>query len=145
MLRHRNAAGFTLIELMIVVVVIGIIAAIAWPNYTAHVRKSRRSDAQIALTQLANAQEKFYLNCNSYTTYVTVATSTVNTCTLANSGLGYASNNSPQGYYTLSIPVGNTTSYTITATATGAQAADSACPSLSLTSTGVKTPTTCWK
>ncbi len=145
MLRHRNTAGFTLIELMIVVIVIGIIAAIAYPNYTEYVRKSRRSDAQIALTQLANAQEKFYLNCNSYTPYLTVATSTVNTCTVANSGLGYASSNSPQGYYTLSIPVGNTTSYTITATATGIQAADTTCPALSITSTGTKTPTACWK
>ena len=51
--------GFTLIELMIAVAILGIIAAIAYPSYLDQVRKSKRSDAQSALLQAANRQERF--------------------------------------------------------------------------------------
>ncbi|MHB1141379.1 MAG: type IV pilin protein [Sulfuricaulis sp.] len=145
MQRDKNRKGFTLIELLIVVIIIGVLASIAYPAYTEHTRKSRRSDAYVALTQLANAQEKIYLNCNSYTTFITAATSSVGSCAIASSGLGFTSATSPQGYYNLDIPTGNTTGYTVRATATGIQAADTTCPSLSLTSTGAKTPAGCWK
>jgi len=58
--------GFTLIELMIAVVIVGILAAVAYPAYTKYSIQTRRSDAQIALTQAAAAQEKFYSNCGHY-------------------------------------------------------------------------------
>lgn len=58
--------GFTLIELLITVVIIGIIAAIAYPSYTNYMAQTRRSDAQIALTNAASAQEKFFSDCNTY-------------------------------------------------------------------------------
>jgi len=65
-MKYRRFTGFTLIELMIVVVIIGVLAAIAYPAYTKYSVQTRRSDAQIALTQAAAAQEKFYSDCSTY-------------------------------------------------------------------------------
>ncbi|MBI5612485.1 MAG: prepilin-type N-terminal cleavage/methylation domain-containing protein [Gammaproteobacteria bacterium] len=144
--RTKDSAGFTLIELVVVVAVIGILAAIAYPAYTEQVRKSRRSDAYIALSQLANSQEKFYLNCNSYTTFIGAGTAKVGNCEVADgSGLGFTKTTSSNNYYSLSITAANATGYTLVATATGVQAADTACPTLTLTSVGAKTPAACWK
>lgn len=72
-MRQTRILGFTLIELMIVVVIIGIVAAIAYPSYTKHMVQTRRSDAQIALTQIAALQEKFYSDCNHYAQVLTGA------------------------------------------------------------------------
>lgn len=60
MKKNKNQAGFTLIEIMMVVAIIGIIGAIAYPSYIEHVRKSRRADAQIKLQELAQLQESFF-------------------------------------------------------------------------------------
>ena len=65
-MKRAKFYGFTLIELMIVVVIIGILVAIAYPSYTKYTIQTRRSDAQIALTQAAALQEKFYSDCAHY-------------------------------------------------------------------------------
>ncbi|BAV33243.1 type 4 fimbrial biogenesis protein PilE [Sulfuricaulis limicola] len=65
-MKRARLYGFTLIELMIVVVIIGILAAIAYPSYTKYTIQTRRSDAQIALTQAAALQEKFNSDCSHY-------------------------------------------------------------------------------
>ncbi len=62
----KMQSGFTLIELMITVAIIGILAAIAYPSYQNYTKQTRRSDAQIALTQAANQQERFFTECNWY-------------------------------------------------------------------------------
>lgn len=62
----RNSGGFTLIELMIVVAIIGIIAAIAYPSYQQHVERTRARDAQGALMSLANALERYHTQNNTY-------------------------------------------------------------------------------
>ncbi len=134
----NRTAGFTLIELMITVVILAIIVGIAYPSYTQWMVQTRRSDAQIALTQAANQQERFFTECNAYAGSLTAA----RTC--AAGGLGYTTTNSPDGHYTLADPVpGNiigecasdgsgtltpalTCGFTITATPTGLQAGDGA-------------------
>ena len=70
---HKRARvfGFTLIELMIVVVVIGILAAIAFPTYRDQVRKTRRTEAKAALQEAMNRQERLYTTTNRYTDDVT--------------------------------------------------------------------------
>jgi type IV pilus assembly protein PilE len=64
--RKHTVRGVTLIELMVVVIIISILAALAYPSYTNYMRQTRRSDAQIALTQAAALQEKYYSECNTY-------------------------------------------------------------------------------
>lgn len=63
--QYKN--GFTLIELMIVVAIIGILATIAYPSYHAYIKKTRRSDAEGALVSLANAMERYYTENYKYT------------------------------------------------------------------------------
>lgn len=151
----KESAGFTLIELVVAVSIIGILTAIAYPTYLDQVRKSRRSDAHTALTQLANSQEKFYWNCNSYTRFILAGSATAAVsanCNQANSTLGYNTTTSSNGYYNLSINPADANGYTLRATATGAQLEDTACRTLTLTSTGQKTSadsggmatTKCW-
>ena len=71
MKRDNRKRGFTLIELMIVVAVVGILAAIAYPSYTDSVRKARRTDAKSALTEAAQKLEIFYARNSSYSADLT--------------------------------------------------------------------------
>lgn len=119
--------GFTLIELMIVVVVVGILAAIAYPSYQEYVNRSKRADAKNALLEIASRQERFYFDNNTYTTDLT-----------GDGSLNYGTT-SPDGYYTLSVAAGPSgsiaSSYEITATP-AAPFNDADCGNLSLDSRG---------
>ncbi len=64
---RKHMRGITLIELMIVVVIVGILAAIAYPNYQEFTARAKRNEARAALLRLATNQERFYLNNNSFT------------------------------------------------------------------------------
>lgn len=64
----RNIRGLTLVELMIVVVIVGILAAVAYPSYRDYVARGKRNEAKAALLQIATNQERWYLNNNAYTT-----------------------------------------------------------------------------
>ena len=66
--RRKHVRGFTLIELMIVVAVIGILSAIAYPSYKSYILKSRRADAKNALLDLAAREERVFSTTNAYTT-----------------------------------------------------------------------------
>lgn len=136
---NNKQHGVTLVELMIVVVVISILAAIGYPSYQNQVRKSRRSDAKAALLQIQVAQEKRFLASNTY-----VFNTADISASWASGGLGLKAT-SPNGYYTLSIDTGSSTSYTAKATRTGPQTGDS-CGDYTISNTGTKTPLTsgCW-
>jgi type IV pilus assembly protein PilE len=140
-----SARGFTLVELMIVIVIVAILAAIAVPGYTSQIRKSRRTEARNALLDAAAREERYYATNNSYT--------------IASSDLGYGAGPWPinvgSNYYNLNVTCtggGATpcTDYTLTATAINTQTKDRSCTALTLTSTGVQGSTgtaptaTCW-
>jgi len=69
--------GVTLIELVVVMIIVGILTAIAVPSYRSYVLRSQRSDAKDALLALATQQEKHYLQCNTYATAIAGATNCV--------------------------------------------------------------------
>jgi type IV pilus assembly protein PilE len=134
-----TVSGFTLIELMITVVILGILASIAYPSYTNYVTRARRSEATINLAQLAAQQEKYFTDCGHYAANIGAAKNCTAPGTLA------GSSTTTNGYYTIAIaagPSGNTvTSYTLIATPAGTQATSDAgkCDSISIDSTGLKT------
>jgi type IV pilus assembly protein PilE len=133
---RRRQRGFTLIEMMIAMVVIAILAAIAFPSFQDQLRKSRRADGFAALALLQQAQERWRANNPTYTDTL--------------SDLGITSATSNDGYYTIAITGTPTaTSYTATATAvTGeSQANDSGCTTLTVTVTTGNAdpePDPCW-
>jgi type IV pilus assembly protein PilE len=139
--------GVTLIELMTVVMIIAIIAAIAVPSYRRYLIRSQRSEAKIALLQLQTAQEKFYLQNNSYADNSNISTASPN-------GLGIP-NTTETGKYTLAITTYGAAGQSYTATATpkagGGQTDDTACTSYTITDRGTKgatgssTAQTCWR
>ena len=130
----KKMQGFTLMELMIVVAIVGILAAIAFPAYQNQMLASRRSDGQSAIMNMAALMEAYYTENNTYVG--------ANTTTLG------ITNASQQGYYTVSVTAASATGYTLSATpvAGGPQVADTTCSPLTITNTNVKgpTPTTCW-
>lgn len=134
-MKRTSSNGFTLIEMMIVVVIIGVLASIAYPAYNRYSTQTRRSDAKIALTQAASSQERFYSDCNWYATNLAGARGCGPAAGNANAILGLVAT-SPDRHYTLAIAAGNiaggcatfTCGFTITATpaAGGRQVGDGA-------------------
>ena len=131
----KSQLGFTLIELMIVVAIIGILASIALPNYRQYVIRASREAAQTELVQLASLQEKIYLNSNAYSFSVTG-----NYTGQSGGGLGVSSGNTSDGRYSISAAAtttGSTQDFTLTATpvADSTQADDG---NITITSTGAR-------
>ena len=124
--------GFTLIELMIVLAVVGLLTAISYPVYRQHIIRGNREAAKTELVEIAAQQEKIYLNSDAYTSNLTTAY----TGTSAG-GLGRTTGKTSNGKYTLSIATA-AQSYTVTATpvSTTVQASDG---TLTVSSNGNRT------
>ena len=131
----NNKNGFTLIEMLIVVVIISALLAYAIPNYRQYVLRSQRSEAQNALLLLAAHQERFYANNNRYGNATELNLAALYPSPTALNELNY----------TITMATSNTT-YTITAAAYGGQTDDSACLTYSQDNLGQKLPVGggCW-
>ncbi len=120
--------GFTLIEVMIVVAILGIILAVAVPSYSSFMQKTRRADAITILSEVAGEQQRFISEQNRYATDMTE--------------MGYPNDpmTSEEGYYTISVANPTPTSYVLTATPVvgEAQEKDAECGAFTLNSGGVK-------
>lgn len=132
---RKQVRGITLIELMVVVVIIGILAAIAYPNYRAYVERSKRTEARAALLQIAVNQERIYLNTipNSYTNNL--------------DELGFDTDLTPSGAYRLTIPAADANGFTATATYLDGGEEAGKCLTFTITATGAKTSSPnndCW-
>ncbi len=116
--RRRVELGFTLIEVMVVVAVVGILVGIAIPSYRSYVLKSRRADALAALSQSQVMLERCYAQSFSYSAIC--------------AGLPVFPVASERGYYRIGMSNQTATTYTLTATPVGSQVSDTLCAAISV-------------
>ena len=131
---RKHMSGITLIELMIVVVVISILAAIAYPNYQEFTARAKRNEAKAALLRLAINQERFYLNNNSFT--------------LNLAELGFGSAITETGYYQIQVTAADTSNFTASATYQLGGGEATKCLTFTIDGRGAKTSgpeTDCWE
>ncbi len=137
-MKRQAVRGFTLVELLISVAVLGLLVALAYPSYLSHIAKGRRADGKAALLDVAQRMERFYTERSSYVGASLGAT-------------GIHPTSSVQGYYSLAITAQTAAAFTLTATPSGAQASD-ACGTYSYNHQGSKSvggaatlsASTCW-
>jgi type IV pilus assembly protein PilE len=139
-LPSRHVAGFTLIELMVVITIASILLGVAVPAYTSQMRKSRRTEARTALLDLAAREERFFSTNSAYTNQP--------------ANLGYAGAFPVQvgsAYYQIDVTAASATAFRATAAPINSQSADtSQCGTFTIDNTGLQTVTgatgavTCW-
>ncbi len=133
---RRYMRGVTLMELMIVVVVIGILTAIAYPSYRQYAAKAKRNEAKSALLQIATLQERYYLQNATYTTDMTKLGFPVPDNFLTDSES-----------YIVDVTAANAAAFSATATYQKGDAEAGKCATFSIDGAGLKTSTPfadCW-
>ena len=127
-----RASGFTMIDILIAIAIVGILASIAWPAYTSAVRKGNRSAAEAHLSDIAQREQQYLLDQRSFAPDLAT--------------LGVVTPDTVVPHYTISIVVsgGPPPSFTATATPVGSQAADLSGQALTITNTGAKGPSGAW-
>jgi type IV pilus assembly protein PilE len=134
-----GSAGFTMVELMVVILIATILISIAVPSYISQTRKSRRTEARTALLDLAARQERFFSTNSAYTNVP--------------ANLGYAGTfPAPVGssYYQVNVTTATGTAFTATAAPINSQTSDVQCGTFTIDNTGTQTVSgtasaaTCW-
>lgn len=123
---NKRQRGFTLIELMIVVAIVGILAALVFPSYTRYVQRGYRAEGVALLNDAVARMERFYAQNNRYDTATTLA------------AIGITNASTPSGKYILQAPTVTATTYTLQVNAQGTQANDG-CVNLSISQDGTRT------
>jgi type IV pilus assembly protein PilE len=133
MMKRKKSFGFTLVEVLITVAIIGILSSVAYPSYVDYVVRANRSEGLRELVRIANLQEQYYVDNRSYTALMT------------DLGLDADPFLTENSHYSIDATVVNDT-FTLVATAKGTQALkDTSCGTISITNTGKKTPVSiCW-
>jgi len=122
----KKTVGFTLIEVLITVAIMGILAAIVYPSYTSFVNKSNRTEGQRELMRLANLQEQYFIDNRTYANH------------LKKLGESSTSVTSQSGHYKINVQNSNANSFVIKATAKGIQLKDIHCLTLTINHLGQK-------
>lgn len=153
--RSIAAKGFTLIEMMVVIAIVGVLAAIAYPNYQQYTLRSNRTEGQALLNDAAAREERYFAQNNVYVSAPgdLGKLNIPNTTTSDSGDTATSSALSATGKYQLSVSkVDDDGGYTLTATPQGAQAADTKCGNLTLNAIGARgvsasgaSVNDCWK
>lgn len=130
---RRSVSGFTLMEIMIVVAIVGILAAFALPAYQEHVRKGKRAEAAAALMAGAQRLEVHHTNTGSYCTVPATCAAVDNIAQVFATAIPA----SGTGYYGIAASNVGTHTFTLTATPAESMAGD-ACGDLTITHTGAR-------
>ena len=125
---YARNRGFTLVELLIVMVIASVLAMIAVPSYQASVIKSRRADGRVVLNDTAQRLERCYTQFGAYD---------ADDCPIADGEEIL----SQEGYYLVTVAVDDAATYTLTAAPQGPQEEDGDCGSFAVTNTGARSIT----
>jgi len=130
--RAAKSRGFSLVDIVIAIAIVGILASIAWPAYQSAVRKGNRAAAESHLSDIAQRQQQFLLDQRSFAADLTT--------------LGMVTPATVVPFYTIAITAsaGPPPSFTATATPIGSQAGDLSGQALTITNTGAKGPSGAW-
>jgi len=132
---RKNMLGVTLVELMIVIIIIGIMAAVGYPNYRDFAARAKRTEAKSALLQITASQERLYLQANSYTDDI--------------KDLGFTTDPfiTDSGLYSVTVTAGDAANFTARATYTGDAREKAKCEWFEVDGRGSKSShpyTNCW-